>query len=96
MVFSSLCFFIGGFHMDFIMSHLSIIFAAIVGIYILRKFLSCGIFTLIGNIIIGGILYYLIDALHIVRMSWSFIDWIIIAFFGTPGTIFLALWHAFF
>lgn len=81
--------------MDFILSHLSIIIFALLGIYVLRKILSCGIFTLIGNIFIGGILYYLIDALRIVPMPWSFLDIVIIAFFGTPGTIFLALWHGF-
>ncbi len=69
---------------------------AAVCIFIFWKFLSCAVFPLIGNIIAGGILYYALDALQVVRMHWSVFDAIVVAIFGIPGTIFLALLRFFF
>ena len=43
-------------------------------IFLLWKFLSCAVFPLLGNIILGGLLYYVINLLHIVHMPWSFFD----------------------
>lgn len=62
-------------------------------IFLLWKFLSCAVFPLLGNIILGGLLYYVINLLHIVHMQWSFFDIIVIAIFGIPGTVFLAIFH---
>lgn len=42
-------------------------------IFLLWKFLSCAVFPLLGNIILGGLLYYVINLLHIVHMQWSFL-----------------------
>lgn len=42
-------------------------------IFLLWKFLSCAVFPLLGNIILGGLLYYVINLLHIVHMPWSFL-----------------------
>ena len=36
-------------------------------IFLLWKFLSCAVFPLLGNIILGGLLYYVINLLHIVQ-----------------------------
>lgn len=68
-------------------------FIAAVCIFLLWKFLSCAVFPLLGNIILGGILYYLIDWLELVRLTWSLFDIIVVAIFGVPGTIFLAVFH---
>lgn len=65
-------------------------------IFLLWKFLSCAVFPLLGNIILGGLLYYVINLLHIVHMQWSFFDIVVIAIFGIPGTVFLAIFHFFF
>ena len=46
--------------------------------------------------ILGGLLYYVINLLHIVHMPWSFFDIVVIAIFGIPGTVFLAIFHFFF
>ena len=54
-------------------------------IFLLWKFLSCAVFPLLGNIILGGLLYYVINLLHIVHMQWSFFDIVVIAIFGIPG-----------
>lgn len=59
------------------------------------KFIGCAIAPFMGNIVAGGILYFFIDAFHIVHMDWSLFDAFIVALFGVPGTIFLALWAAF-
>ena len=66
------------------------------GVFLLWKFLSCAVFPLLGNIILGGLLYYVINLLHIVHMPWSFFDIVVIAIFGIPGTVFLAIFHFFF
>ena len=46
----------------------------------------------LGNIIMCGALYLFLDAFHIVTLDWSFFDAIVVAVFGVPGTISLALW----
>lgn len=58
------------------------------------KLIGCAILPFMGNIIAGGILYMLIDAFHIVKMDWSLFDAVVVALFGVPGTIFLAIWEA--
>ena len=65
-------------------------------IVLLWKFLSCALFLLLWDIILGGLVYYVINLLHIVHMQWSFFDIIVIAIFGIPGTVFLAIFHFFF
>lgn len=45
----------------------------------------------VGNIIGGGILFYLLNTLGITHMTWDFTNGIIVAIFGVPGTIFLAI-----
>ena len=69
---------------------------AIICVFILCKFLSCAVLPLIGNIIAVGILYYILDAGSIIQMQWSVFDAIVIAIFGIPGTIFIALLRLFF
>ena len=70
------------------------VITAIICVFILCKFLSCAVFPLVGNIIAGGILYYILDAFSIIQMQWSVFD--VIAIFGIPGTIFIALLRLFF
>ncbi len=60
------------------------------------KFLSGAVFPVLGTSILGGLLYYVINLLHIVHMQWSFFDIVVIAIFGIPGTVFLAIFHFFF
>ena len=72
------------------------VITAIICVFILCKFLSCAVFPLVGNIIAGGILYYILDAFSIIQMHWSVFDAIVIAIFGVPGTIFIALLRLFF
>ena len=67
---------------------------SVVCIFLLWKFLSCAVFPLLGNIILGGLLYYVINLLHIVHMPWSFFDIVVIAIFGIPGTVFLAIFSS--
>ena len=62
--------------------------------YFTIKCIGCAIAPFMGNIIAGGILYILIDSFHIVKMDWSLFDAVIVAIFGVPGTIFLAIWEA--
>lgn len=58
---------------------------------LLVKFIGCAVAPFLGNIIAGGMLYFFIDAFHIVPMDWSFFDAVVVALFGVPGTIFLAV-----
>lgn len=61
-------------------------------ILLLVKFIGCAIAPFLGNIVLGGALYLFLDAFHIVTLDWSFFDAVVVAVFGVPGTIFLALW----
>jgi len=61
--------------------------------FLLIKFIGCAIAPFMGNILAGGILYVLIDAFEIVKLDWSFFDAVVVAVFGIPGTIFLAVWE---
>ena len=54
------------------------VFAALL-VLLLVKFIGCAVAPFLGNIIAGGMLYFFIDAFHIVPL------------FGVPGTIFLAV-----
>lgn len=72
------------------------IITAVICVFIFSKFLSLAVFPLVGNIIAGGILYYILDAFSIIPMQWSVFDAIVIAIFGIPGTIFIALLRLFF
>lgn len=60
-------------------------------IFLLWKFLSCAVFPLLGNIILGGLLYYVINLLHIVHMQWSFFDIVVIARFPCDFPFFLLI-----
>lgn len=61
-------------------------------ILLLVKFIGCAIAPFLGNIVMGGALYFFLDAFHIVKLDWGFFDALIVAVFGVPGTIFLAVW----
>ncbi len=65
-------------------------------VILIAKFLGWALRPFIGNIIAGGIAYWLIDALGLVALPWSLLDVLIVAFFGMPGTIVIALWRAIF
>lgn len=65
---------------------------AAVLILLLVKFIGCAIAPFLGNIVLGGALYLFLDAFHIVKLDWSFFDAVVVAVFGVPGTIFLAIW----
>lgn len=67
------------------------IIIVILSLFILGKFAK-KIFT---NILMGGILYFILDATNIVPMSWSTFDGIIVALFGIFGTIMIAISHLF-
>ena len=66
------------------------VFAALL-VRLLVTFIGCAVAPFLGNIIAGGMLYFFIDAFHIVPMDWSFFDAVVVALFGVPGTIFLAV-----
>lgn len=63
--------------------------------YFLIKFIGCALAPFMGNIVAGGILYLLIDAFGLVTLDWSFFDAVVVAVFGVPGTLVLAVWEAF-
>ena len=46
---------------------------------------------LIGNIIMGGILFWLLNTLGITHMVWNTVHGMVVALFGVPGTIVLAI-----
>lgn len=69
---------------------ITFIVVAVIAIFILR-ILGWVIGPFIGNIIAGGLLYWVIDA-FLIPMKYGFLDAIIVAFFGVPGTLFLAFW----
>ena len=46
---------------------------------------------LIGNIIMGGVLFWLLNTLGINHMVWNTVNGIVVALFGVPGTIILAI-----
>ena len=63
----------------------------VISIFILGRFAK-KIFT---KILMGGILYFILDATNIVHMNWSTIDGIIVALFGVFGTVMIAISHFF-
>lgn len=67
--------------------------AVVIGII---KVIGWALSPFIGNILVGGVLYWLIDALGIVALPWSWLDALIVAFFGVPGTLCIAVWRAIF
>lgn len=73
---------------------LTFIVVAVVAVLVVR-FLGRALAPFIGNIIAGGLLYWLIDAL-LMRLPWSMLDAIIVALFGAPGTIVIAICRALF
>ena len=46
---------------------------------------------IIGNIIMGGVLFWLLNTLGITHMNWDTMNGIIVALFGTLGTLILAI-----
>lgn len=60
-------------------------------VLLLVKFIGCAVAPFLGNIVAGGMLYFFRDAFHLVHMDWSFFDAVVVALFGVPGTIFLAI-----
>lgn len=73
---------------------LTFIVIAVIAIFIIRM-LGWALAPFIGNIIAGGALYWLIDA-FVFNLPWSFLDAVIVAFFGVPGTIVIAIFRGLF
>ncbi len=48
---------------------------------------------IIGNIIMGGVLFWLLNTLGITHMVWDTMNGIIVALFGIPGTLILAIFN---
>ncbi len=46
---------------------------------------------IVGNIIMGGVLFWLLNTLGITHMVWDTTHGIIVALFGIPGTLILAV-----
>lgn len=46
---------------------------------------------IIGNIIMGGILFWLLNTLGITHMVWNTTSGIVVAILGIPGTLILAV-----
>lgn len=67
---------------------------AVIAVFIIRM-LGWAIAPFIGNIFAGGALYWIIDA-FIFRLPWNFIDAVIVALFGIPGTIVIAIFRGLF
>lgn len=67
---------------------ITFVVVAIIFVFFLR-FLGWMITPFIGNIIAGGALYWFVDA-FIFHLPWSFLDAVIVAIFGVPGTV--AIW----
>ncbi len=59
------------------------------------RFLGWMVTPFIGNILTGGILYWFIDA-FLFSLPWSFLDAMLVALFGVPGTIVIALFRGIF
>lgn len=79
------------------MLEIGVVFLITAAIMIMiAKFLGWALSPFIGNIIAGGVVYWLIDALGLVALPWSVLDAIIVAFFGVPGTIVIAICRAIF
>ena len=72
-----------------------VLIAAAVIVILVVKLIGCAVMPFISNIIAGGALYWLLDAVSIVKMHWSVTDALIIAVFGVPGTVVLALYRFF-
>ena len=62
-------------------------------IIVVIAFLLCAKFVkkIIGNIVMGGLLFWLLNTLGITHMVWNTINGTIVALFGVPGTVILAL-----
>ncbi|MDU3214314.1 MAG: ABC transporter permease [Negativicoccus succinicivorans] len=73
---------------------ITFVVVAIIAILIFRV-LGWALAPFIGNIIAGGLLYWLIDAM-LMKFPWTFLDAIIVALFGIPGTIVIAICRALF
>lgn len=79
------------------MLEVGIVFLVVAVIVVMiAKFLGWALRPFIGNIIAGGVVYWLIDALGMVALPWSVLDAVIVAFFGVPGTIAIAICRAIF
>ncbi len=46
---------------------------------------------IIGNIVMGGILFWLLNTLGITHMVWNTTSGIVVALLGVPGTLILAV-----
>ena len=46
---------------------------------------------IIGNIIMGGVLFWLLNTLGITHMVWNTMHGIVVVIFGVPGTLILAI-----
>lgn len=59
----------------------------VIAFLVVSKFVK----KIIGNIVMGGILFWLLNTLGITHMVWNTIHGSVVALFGVPGTIVLAL-----
>ncbi len=61
-------------------------------VIVIALFLFAGfVKKIVGNIIMGGILFWLLNSFGITHMVWNTLNGIIVALFGVPGTIILAI-----
>ena len=63
------------------------IIVIIVAVLLFTRFVK----KILGNIIMGGVLFWLLNAFGITHMVWNTTHGIIVALFGVPGTLILAL-----
>lgn len=61
-------------------------------VIVIALFLFAGfVKKIVGNIIMGGILFWLLNSFGITHMVWNTLNGIIVALFGVPGTLVLAI-----
>lgn len=59
----------------------------VLAFFLFAKFVK----KIIGNIIMGGVLFWLLNTLGITHMVWDTTSGIVVALLGIPGTLILAV-----
>lgn len=63
------------------------IFVILIAVFLFARFVK----KIIGNIILGGLLFWLLNTVGITHMTLTTMHGIVVALFGVPGTIILAI-----
>ncbi len=63
------------------------ILVILIAVFLFARFVK----KIIGNIILGGLLFWLLNTVGITHMTLTTMHGIVVALFGVPGTIILAI-----